>query len=87
MRHLVKSVVQANMVNLAVAVLLECFVLVATMTQRYAKIVLLDIIKIKKQVRHVYRVSLDERKEKTVRRYVMNVVSTSMLHRRTKHVA
>jgi hypothetical protein len=75
------------MVNLAVAVLLECFVLVAMMTQRCAKIVLLDIIKIKKQVRHVYRVSLDERKEKTVRRYVMNVVSTSMLHRRTKHVA
>ena len=75
------------MVNLAVAVLLECFVLVVMMTQRCAKIVLLDIIKIKKQVRHVYRVSLDERKEKTVRRYVMDVVSTSMLHRRTKHVA
>jgi hypothetical protein len=80
-------VVQANMVNLAVAVLLECFVLVAMMTQRCAKIVLLDTIKIKKQVRHAYRVSLDERKEKTVRRYVMDVVSTSMLHRRTKHVA
>jgi len=80
-------VVQANMVNLAVAVLLECFVLVVMMTQRYAKIVLLDIIKIKKQVRHVYRVSLAERKEKTVRRYAMDVVSTSMLHRRTKHVA
>ena len=87
MRPLVKSVVQANMVNLAVAVRQECFVLVAMMTQRYAKIVLLDTIKIKKQVRHVYRVSLDERKEKTVRRYVMDVVSTSMLHRRTKHVA
>jgi hypothetical protein len=78
-------VVQANMVNLAVAVLLECFVLVVMMTQRCAKIVLLDIIKIKKQVRHVYRAFLDERKEKTVRRYVMNVVSTSMLHLRTKH--
>jgi hypothetical protein len=78
-------VVQANMVNLAVDVRQECFVLVVMMTQRCAKIVLLDIIKIKKQVLHVYRAFLDERKEKTVRRYVMDVVSTSMLHRRTKH--
>ena len=75
------------MVNPAVAVLLECFVPVVMMTQQFAKIVLLDITRIKKLVLLVYRAFLDERKEKTVQSNVINVLSTSTHRHRTKRLA